>query len=399
MTAHENHASAPQPRRLLQATDWAFIVVTAAAYLSLFLQSDFRLAPVTLLLLVALGVLYTAIGTYGFEIYVYLTPTKIKLLYFVFQLLLSTGIILLGRLGGALWLLWIPLISHSVVLFDRKGAIISSVLVIALFGALVGMMHGWQIGLSTGLAFAPGVIFVMVFTEMALNEARTRAEVERLAQDLRIAHDELARYAIQIEELAMEKERTRLAREIHDSLGHYLTAINIQLEAARAVQADETAPVVPLLSRAQALTKEGLQEIRRSVAALRTSPLADKPLPLLIETLAEGCRASGIETACTIAGTLRPLSPMFELALYRAVQEALTNVRKHAQAQHVSVTLTYAAESVHLRVEDDGIGSAEHAGGFGLVGLRERVQLLGGELEITSTLGAGFVLDITLRES
>jgi len=305
---------------------------------------------------------------------------------------------LLGRLGGALWLLLLPLISHGVVLFNRQGSIIISVIVMTLFGVLVGMMHGWQTGLSTGLAFAPGVVFIMVFTEMALSEARTRAEVERLARDLRVAHDELARYAVQIEELAMEKERTRLAREIHDSLGHYLTAINIQLEAARAVQADETAPVAALLERAQALTKEGLQEVRRSVAALRASPLADKPLPLLIETLAEGCRTSGIETTCTIAGTPRPLPPAFELALYRAAQEALTNVRKHAQAQHAEVTLTYAADSVHLRVEDDGVGSAEHAGGFGLVGLRERVQLLGGALEIASVPGAGFVLEITLRE-
>ncbi len=397
MVASTERAS--HSRSGFQATDWAFIVVVVAAYISLLVQPGLAFAPSELTLLLGLGLLYVGVGTYVFNVYIFSSSLKIRALYFVFQLALSTGILLLGELEGALWLLWLPLISHSAVLLRRWGIVAVCGAVLMLFGVLIGIPNGWQAGVSAALSFSPGVVFVVIFTQVTLNESRARTEVERLARDLQSAHEELARYAVQVEELATAKERNRLAREIHDSLGHYLTAINIQLEAARAVQVDSPEQLSGVLERAQALTKEGLQEVRRSVAALRASPLEGKSLPLLLETLVEDFRASGITAACTITGAPRPLPPAFELALYRAAQEALTNVRKHAQAQRASVTLTYAADSVHLRVEDDGIGSAEHAGGFGLVGLRERVQLLGGVLEISSAPGAGFALDITLQES
>ncbi len=397
MVASTERAS--HSRSGFQATDWAFIVVVVAAYISLLVQPGLAFAPSELTLLLGLGLLYVGVGTYVFNVYIFSSSLKIRALYFVFQLALSTGILLLGELEGALWLLWLPLISHSAVLLRRWGIVAVCGAVLMLFGVLIGIPNGWQAGVSAALSFSPGVVFVVIFTQVTLNESRARTEVERLARDLQSAHEELARYAVQVEELATAKERNRLAREIHDSLGHYLTAINIQLEAARAVQVDSPEQLSGVLERAQALTKEGLQEVRRSVAALRASPLEGKSLPLLLETLVEDFRASGITAACTITGAPRPLPPAFELALYRAAQEALTNVRKHAQAQRALVTLTYAADSVHLRVEDDGIGSAEHAGGFGLVGLRERVQLLGGVLEISSAPGAGFALDITLQES
>jgi signal transduction histidine kinase len=386
-------------RHLFHTTDWAFIVVVAAAYLSLFAQADALFSPLTIVVLVGLGVIYTAIGTYVFETYVYPSPTWIKALYLGAQIALATAIIALGQLAGALWLLWLPLVSHAIVLLATPGAVAVSALVVAIFGLLVIRAAGWQVGLSTMLSFTPGVVFIAIFTQMALNEAAARAEVERLAGDLQEAYDTLARYAVQVEELATEKERTRLAREIHDSLGHYLTAINMQLEVARAVQAEDPAQLPGSLDRAQTLTKEGLQEVRRSIATLRSSPLDGSTLPDLMEPLLDACRAADLEVALEIVGEPRPLTPPVKLALYRVTQEALTNVRKHAQARHVRVTLTYTGSGVALRVADDGVGVAVPEGGFGLVGLRERVQLLGGELGITSAPGEGFVLDVRFDEA
>lgn len=393
-------------RRLLQTADWAFIVVVAAAYISLFTAAEFAFTPTRIFVLVSLGTLYTVIGTYLFETYIFSAPLRVRILYFVFQLPLATAIALLGEFAGAFWLLLLPLVSHSAVLFDRGGMFAISVTTMLIFGLLIGIPNGWQVGLTASLSFAPGVVFVLIFTQMAMNESRARTQVERLAHDLAEAHEALARYAVQAEELATAKERNRLAREIHDSLGHYLTAINMQLEAARAVLHEEDTAAAPLLERAQVLTKEGLREVRRSVAALRASPLEGKSLPASLAALVEALQASGIAATFTVIGEARALSPQAELALYRVGQEALTNVRKHAQAHHAAITLTYAPDSVRLSVQDDGVGhvsidngNAAPSSGFGLVGLRERVQLLGGELTTTSAPEQGFTLDVVLHES
>jgi len=220
--------------------------------------------------------------------------------------------------------------------------------------------------------------------------------VERLAQDLAAAHQTLAQYAVQAEELATAKERNRLAREIHDSLGHYLTAINVQLEVARTLSESDPSQVLQPLERAQALTKEGLHEVRRSVAALRASPLEGKSLMTVLAALVEDLQTSGIATSFEVQGELHSLPPQLELALYRVMQEALTNVRKHAQARHAEVSLAYTAEDVRLRVQDDGVGSDAPTGGFGLVGLRERVQLLDGDLHCVSEPDAGFMLEVRI---
>lgn len=388
-----------KPRRLLQTADWAFIVVAAAAYVSLFTAAEAAFTPVEILALVGLGALYTVVGTYVFENYVFSAAPRIKLLYFMLQFLLVIGITLLGRFTGAFWLLLLPLVSHGAVLFERGGMLAISGLTMLVFGLLLGIPNGWQVGLSATLSFAPGVVFVVIFTQMAMNESRARSQVERLARDLADAHEALARYAVQAEELATAKERNRLAREIHDSLGHYLTVVNIQLEAARAVLHDDPVQAATLVEKAQTLTKEGLHEVRRSVAALRASPLEGQSLVAALETLVSACRAAGIATTLRVTGEPRPLLPQVELALYRTVQEALTNVRKHAQATCVEATLAYDLGGVRLRVHDDGIGSGRAAptDGFGLVGLRERVQLLGGELHSVSEPGQGFTLEVVIE--
>ncbi len=380
--------------RLLQTADWAFVVVVAVAYLSLLFQTDVIFTPGRVALLLGLGLIYTLIGTYVFETRIYDGSHRATLAYFAVQWLLAASILWLGQLAGAMWLLLLPLVSHGMVLLDHGGGVVISALVLLTFGGLVSIGNGWRVGVSAMLSFAPGVVFIALFTHMAESESRARDEVERLAGDLQDAYDALARYAVQAEELATEKERTRLAREIHDSLSHYLTAINMQLEVARAVQGDDTMQVRMILDRAQALTKEGLQEVRRSVAMLRTSPLEGRSLTVLIEALLDACRAADIEARLDVAGDPRPLAPQIDLALYRAAQEALTNVRKHAQARHVGVTLTYTPEAVALQVQDDGIGAAGHESGFGLVGLRERVHLLGGEFHMTSEPGQGLALHV-----
>jgi signal transduction histidine kinase len=133
--------------------------------------------------------------------------------------------------------------------------------------------------------------------------------------------------------------------------------------------------------------------VRRSVAALRVSPADRASLPAALSQLADAAQAAGLPTTVTVVGAERPLDPQQAQALYRAAQEGLTNARKHAQAAAATLTLDFGdANRVRLTVADDGRGASTTDGGFGLIGLRERVQLVGGSLTVQTAPGAGLAL-------
>ena len=140
--------------------------------------------------------------------------------------------------------------------------------------------------------------------------------------------------------------------------------------------------------KAQLLTKEALSEIRRSISALRATPLENRALDEAIMMLVEEHRAAGNAVDFRIVGSIRPCSPVVETALYRIAQEGLTNIRKHAQSDSANVVLSYERPAhILLEVRDNGLGSDSAEDGFGLLGIRERVQLLGGTLTIETAKG------------
>jgi signal transduction histidine kinase len=150
------------------------------------------------------------------------------------------------------------------------------------------------------------------------------------------------------------------------------------------------------LVKAQEMTREGLVEVRRSVALLRGSG-PQRQLVAAIEKLADECSADGIDTALKLTGTPRPLPEPVETALYRAAQEALTNVRRHARASRLNIELAFVASDViRLCVQDDGVGADRVAQGFGLIGLRERAESVGGRIAVRSARGQGFTLEVEL---
>jgi len=229
-----------------------------------------------------------------------------------------------------------------------------------------------------------------VFTRVAASEREARTALAEANQRLRD-------HASQVEELATTKERNRLAREIHDSLGHYLTVVNVQIGAAQAILEQDRPRALDHLAKAQALTQEGLAEVRHSVASLRASLTESRPLPEALAKLAEQWNTAGLRIKFVVAGTIRPLTPPVNLTLFRAAQEALTNVGKHAQATSVDLYLDYRDErAVQLRVKDNGVGSDNSEGGFGLLGVRERVQQLSGAVHVRTRAGEGFALEVEL---
>ncbi len=195
--------------------------------------------------------------------------------------------------------------------------------------------------------------------------------------------------------LGAAEERNRLAREIHDTLAQGLTATALQLESADALldAGSDAEQARGPLRRALSLTQSNLEEARRSVLDLRAAPLEGRPLSEALKALVERWEAETCLGAryAAVNGS-RPLPPRVEAALYRICQEALTNVARHAEAGRVEVRLVATPQEVRLSVEDDGRGfdaSSVPGDRHGLVGMRERAQMLGGALEVRSTPGEG----------
>ncbi|HXM54920.1 MAG TPA: histidine kinase [Candidatus Dormibacteraeota bacterium] len=190
---------------------------------------------------------------------------------------------------------------------------------------------------------------------------------------------------VMLQEAAAE-ERARLAREIHDVLAHTLSALSVQMEGARMLLQERPGDprALAAVERAQRLVAAGMAETQQAVAALRGDVLpAQDALHRLAEDFA---RESGVPCRLEVEGTPLPVGPDASLAIYRAAQEALTNVRKHADATAVSILLRYQDGRAELTVADVGTSKrALASSGYGLTGIRERTELLGGELEAGPT--------------
>ncbi len=372
-----------------------FAVTVIAAYASTLADATSPLRGPRALPLYLLGVVYLLVGLLGLPLLGPSSPKWAAPLYLAVEMILSAAILYLSGLAGFMTLILFPLASNALELLPRRQAILLWLILIGVFVWVDVSLYGWRDAARGAPVVAAGIMFVGVFTHFAMSERAARGEVERLAAELQAANQKLRAYAAQVEELATTQERNRLAREIHDSLGHYLTVINVQLEAAQVLVPGEPERAKAALRKAQSLAQEGLADVRRSVAALRAGPTGNRPLPEAIADLVQECRAAGVVTTLAVRGQPRALPPQTELTLYRAAQETLTNVRKHARASRADLTLEYApGDHVRLVVEDNGVGAAETSGGFGLLGLRERVQLMGGQLAVTSAPGNGFRVEV-----
>jgi signal transduction histidine kinase len=319
-------------------------------------------------------------------------------LYFVIQLAIALTVQII-LLSGLIWLMWLPLAVQAVERLSGPWRWIVAAVPLAGYLLAIGLNSSEEAEVWLNLlVVGPAVLFVAVFTELRANERKARQEAEMLVERLESANHQLAAYAVQAEELAATQERNRMAREIHDNLGHYLTIINVQLEAARHVINSDSGRALEAINTAQRLTKEGLTEIRRSVTSLRDSPVTGRPLPEAIATLVDEMRRAGIVTQFGVRGDRRRLDAPIKLILYRTVQEGLTNVRKHARASRVDLMLDYTHPSeVHLSVKDNGVGALTvDNGGFGLLGVNERVGSVGGSVELETAPGQGFSLAVAV---
>ncbi len=207
--------------------------------------------------------------------------------------------------------------------------------------------------------------------------------------------------------LATIEERNRLAREIHDTLAQGLAAITLQLEAADALAASRPQRAHLAVQRALGLARSNLEEARRSVMDLRAAPLQGYTLPEALAMLTNSADHHSEHSLPPVRYTYSPetnfpvLPGRVETSLYRITQEALTNAHRHANAQHIEMTLTATEQMIRLVIQDDGNGfdpdtvaQTSGQGHFGLTGMTERVKLLNGTICIQSEPGTGTLIDV-----
>jgi signal transduction histidine kinase len=360
----------------------ALAVLTLLALLTVVVEATDDPNP---LLAVALGVTYSA---HALAALPWLARQPVPRRYWLtaghvcLQLPLGVLLFYAAHAGVGATLLLLVLVSQGVLLLPLPAAAVVTAVV-----PLVHLGMGWADFARNGLGLLGAAVFTAVVTALLQREQRARAELAE-------ANERLRGYAAQAEELATTRERNRLARDIHDGLGHHLTVVQMQVQAARAVLPTDPGRADEVLAKAQRQAGEALAEVRRSVATLR-GPRTTPPLRTALEALTAEVSAAGVPTTLEVVGSERGLPAEAEESLFRSAQEGLTNVRKHAGATSARVTLTYGDDgTVRLAVRDDGRGlpvprRGEDPGAFGLLGLRERAARAGGQLSVASVPGGG----------
>jgi signal transduction histidine kinase len=324
-----------------------------------------------------------------------------KLVAPAFMLVLFALIFVLTD-GGWFILVFPFVFANATFLFGVRGSIAyaAAPLAISFFsiwafpypGSDLGDAFRDTAGLAVLAAFAIGICAAMV------EARRRREETEALLEELAAAHAELERYAGRVKELTVAEERARMSREMHDSLGHYLTVINVGLQNAQRFRERRPESAWEEVEEARDLTREALSEVRRWVRAIKPLALEERVGPEALAALAHSFEGMGFDVRFAVEGSEKELPGEAELTLYRALQEGLTNALKHSGARRVTATLSFVEESVSLTVADDGEGAPDEAPskGFGLTTLRERAGALGGALSAGNSSDGGFVLRVEL---
>ncbi|MFI7007164.1 sensor histidine kinase [Streptomyces sp. NPDC050145] len=286
----------------------------------------------------------------------------------VVMTLLTCGLV---SVYGGSWLAFFPLLGLAVGAVARGPHLGRIGLALTVLSAVVaGLRDGWG---AIGVAYGTFLSTMVTAAILSLSEA---------VRELRAAREELARQAV-------EKERLRFSRDLHDLLGHTLSVIVVKAEAARRLAPHGLDAALEQVSDIEAVGRQALTEIREAVTGYREGSLATE-----LDRARSALTAAGIEPVVRQSGA--PLSAQNEALLGWVVREAVTNAVRHSGAERCTITVDSTGERVRLRVSDDGVGEAAPApgavGGTGLKGLAERLATAGGSLEAGPGPRGGFVV-------
>ncbi|MFN6465525.1 MAG: sensor histidine kinase [Nostoc sp. DedVER02] len=324
---------------------------------------------------------------------------KAKIIYTAIEILLILTTGLFGERFARLFpFLYIILVTRSCLIFNLPGRLFVTSLSFALFlltTQLKYQLFSFQaspqaqdrfrfLSLNWSLVFGLSLVFVLLMMNAVLSERHSR---EKLA----IANEKLREYAMRIENQATLEERNRIAREIHDSLGHSLTALNLQLETALKLWQSNPGKAETFLATAKELGSKALKDVRQSVSTMRSNPLQEQSLDGAIASLLENFHRSNGILPIYQTNLEYSLPPDINTAIYRITQESLTNITKYAGATEVKLELTMTRGNLRLIIQDNGRGFdlSQNTTGFGLHSMRDRTLALGGEFNINSAPSSG----------
>jgi len=314
------------------------------------------------------------------------------------RIALIEGLVSLDHSGIAVFLHTINVFIAYFAIGESFAALLSLFYLATIIFRVALINPTWYLSSSSALivvAFASMLVFMQILAAAMSKDERQRKQTEMLLADLQTSHIKLQAYADHVAEMAATEERNRLARDIHDSLGHYLTAVKIQLEKAVVFQSRDPDVARQALQSAREAATKALDDVRRSVGALRDR----EPFSLIdaIHDLIGRMQSDELEIDLVVEGEEKGYARSVLMTLYRAAQEGLTNVQKHANARHATLALSFGDTSASLHLSDDGAGiqdeefadEASFGQRFGLQGIHERIMLVRGHMSLESELDQG----------
>jgi signal transduction histidine kinase len=278
---------------------------------------------------------------------------------------------------------------------------VTYLLVTRVFAAELGVPEGARPDLRVAVLAAVGLGLTVFLGGAAKVRGEHYAEMMKVRAERQRAEEEQARAREEQEKRQASEERLRIARELHDVLGHHLSLINVQAGVGLHLMDNSPEQARESLAAIKTASSEALREVRAVLGVLRPEEEAAPRQPALgLDRLGELTAGAGLPVTTTITGERRPLPAEVDRAAYRIVQEALTNVRRHAAEASVEVTVDYAPDKLSLSVRDDGQSPAQAAAGddtgSGIAGMRARAESLGGTLHAGPLAAGGFLVTAVL---
>lgn len=389
---------------LRKKSAYSFWLLNVAAYLTwlgVLMPTLLQIAdsPNRTAILILFGLFFV-----GLSVYVYLEERPFLVhLYLLFQLIIIWNMFILVPKSGAAdaSILFFILSAHSMLFLSLIPGLlwIVTFIVVTWLGGVFVFGGINPVGIISVIG---GYLFFGTFGAALRQSNEARQQSQHLLTELQQAHDQLRSYTTQAQQLAVAEERNRLAREMHDALGHRLTVAVVQLEGAQRLIPTEPERSASMIEKMRTQLKQALAELRQTVSTLRSPnvlPELSKPLQTAVSDLAHTFQeATGLIVHLDLPSKLPTLPQSHRLALYRAAQESLTNVQRHANAQQAWLVLSADTERLILTLSDDGQGFNDEMedGRFGLVGLRERAKQLGGTVQLSSSAKGGAKLCMQL---
>ncbi len=359
-----------------------------------------------------LGALAGFLATYGLFLFVetwlsrrkypgFLHSQTVRVAYLLLQSGLVLTLLVISTLEDFFALLFIPLSLDAVSFFGRRfGFLWIAVFSLTFTTALLFSDEGQAFGLAMGGLYS-GVCFLFgSYADQVLKAEAAHDQNQRTLSELRIAHRHLQGYADQVASLAVEQERNRLARDLHDSVTQTVFSMNLAAQSARMLLDQEPPRAAGQLTRLEELAASALREIQSLVSQLRPRPIAEEDLPAALRRLADERRSrDGLQLSLEIQGE-KTLSEAEMLGLYSIAHEALNNIVKHSGTLEASVRLNLSGEHCCLEIEDHGLGFDPQAvmsqrGHLGLAGMSERARDIGWSLSVESRPRQGTRIRVT----